>query len=57
MSYTIVWHGSAGVFAYDFDGRELWNKDLGAFTHIWGYAASPVSACPTTRVCISAVPS
>ena len=39
---VIVWHGSAGVFAYDFDGRELWNKDLGAFTHIWGYAASPV---------------
>ena len=39
---VIVWHGSAGVFAYDFEGRELWNKDLGKFTHIWGYAASPV---------------
>jgi outer membrane protein assembly factor BamB len=39
---VIVWHGSAGVFCYDFEGREVWQKDLGKFTHIWGYAASPV---------------
>ncbi|MDH3585025.1 MAG: PQQ-binding-like beta-propeller repeat protein, partial [Phycisphaerae bacterium] len=37
-----VWHGSAGAFAYDFSGRELWRRDLGTFTHIWGYASSPV---------------
>jgi outer membrane protein assembly factor BamB len=39
---VVVWHGSAGAAAYDLDGRELWRKDLGKFTHIWGYAASPV---------------
>jgi outer membrane protein assembly factor BamB len=39
---VIAWHGSAGVVAYDFDGKELWHRDLGKFTHIWGYAASPV---------------
>jgi outer membrane protein assembly factor BamB len=39
---VIVWHGSAGVFAYDFDGKPLWKRDLGTFKHIWGYAASPV---------------
>lgn len=37
-----VWHGSAGAAAYDFEGKELWTADLGEFTHIWGYAASPV---------------
>ncbi len=37
-----VWHGSAGAAAYDFDGKQLWHVDLGEFTHIWGYAASPV---------------
>lgn len=39
---VIVWHGSAGVFCYDQDGKELWKKDLGKFDHIWGNAASPV---------------
>lgn len=38
----VVWHGSAGVYAYDMDGKELWRRDLGKFTHIWGYASSPV---------------
>ncbi len=37
-----VWHGSAGFFAYDLDGKELWRKDLGQFEHIWGNASSPV---------------
>jgi len=37
-----VWHGSAGIAAYDFDGQQLWHVDLGAFEHIWGNAASPV---------------
>lgn len=39
---VFAWHGSAGVVAYDFDGRELWRRDLGKFTHIWGNASSPV---------------
>jgi outer membrane protein assembly factor BamB len=39
---VIAFHGSAGVFAYDLDGKELWRRDLGKFHHIWGNAASPV---------------
>lgn len=37
-----IWQGSAGMVAYDFDGRQLWRTDLGLFQHIWGNAASPV---------------
>lgn len=39
---VFVWHGSAGFFAYDLEGNELWRKDLGKFEHIWGYGSSPV---------------
>jgi outer membrane protein assembly factor BamB len=39
---VIVWYGSAGVFCYDLAGRELWRRDLGRQSHVWGYAASPV---------------
>jgi outer membrane protein assembly factor BamB len=39
---VFVWHGSAGIVAYDLDGRQLWHRDLGPFTHIWGNASSPV---------------
>jgi outer membrane protein assembly factor BamB len=39
---VIVSHGSAGVYCYDFDGKELWHRDLGKFIHIWGTAASPI---------------
>lgn len=34
--------GSAGVFAFDLEGRELWRRDLGPQQHQWGHAASPV---------------
>ncbi len=37
-----VSYGSAGMAAYDFDGKEQWRKDLGPFTHLWGNATSPV---------------
>ena len=37
-----AWLGSAGVVAYDFSGKLLWRRDLGAFTHIWGNASTPV---------------
>lgn len=39
---VVVWHGSAGVFCYDFEGKEIWKADLGAVTHIWGYGSSPI---------------
>jgi outer membrane protein assembly factor BamB len=39
---VVVSHGSAGVFCYDLDGKELWKRDLGKCDHIWGNAASPV---------------
>lgn len=39
---VIAWFGSAGVYCYDFDGRELWRRDLGRQAHQWGYASSPV---------------
>lgn len=38
----VVWHSSAGLYCYDFAGKELWNRSLGEFEHIWGYGASPV---------------
>jgi outer membrane protein assembly factor BamB len=39
-----AWHGNAGLFAYNFDGQEIWRRtDLGKYTHQWGAnAASPV---------------
>lgn len=39
---VIVWHGSAGLFAYDLEGKLLWQRELGDFQHIWGNASSPV---------------
>jgi outer membrane protein assembly factor BamB len=34
--------GSAGLLCLDFNGKELWRKDLGPQIHIWGNASSPV---------------
>lgn len=39
---VVVWHGSAGLFCYDYDGDELWSNDLGDVEHEWGYGSSPV---------------
>jgi len=39
---VIVSFASAGVYCYDFNGKELWHRDLGKQDHIWGNAASPV---------------
>jgi len=41
-SRVIVWHGSAGVFCYDLDGKEVWTRVLGEVRHDWGYASSPI---------------
>ena len=40
---VVVWHGSPGVFCYDFDGKELWKKDLGEVRNEWGYAPTGTS--------------
>lgn len=39
-----AWHGNAGIYAYTFEGKEVWRRDLGTdYAHIWGpHAASPV---------------
>jgi outer membrane protein assembly factor BamB len=34
--------GSAGLYAFDFQGRELWHVETGKVDHEWGYASSPV---------------
>ncbi len=39
---VVVWHSSAGLYCYDFKGKELWKRDLGEFKHMWGYGSSPV---------------
>jgi outer membrane protein assembly factor BamB len=33
---------SAGVVAYDFQGKKLWHRDLGAVLHKWGNGSSPI---------------
>lgn len=37
-----VFLGKTGVFAYDHEGEQLWQSDVGDGTHGWGTAASPV---------------
>lgn len=34
--------GSAGLWCFDFEGKEVWHRDLGKQRHIWGNAGSPV---------------
>lgn len=44
-SKIVVFFASAGVFCYDFEGKELWKRtDLGKQHHIWGNGTSPVIA-------------
>jgi outer membrane protein assembly factor BamB len=33
---------SAGVVAYDLDGKQLWQRDLGKLLHKWGNGSSPI---------------
>jgi len=59
----VVWHSSAGLYCYDFEGKELWKRDLGEFKHMWGYGTSPVlnkgkvilNCAPGTRVFITSI--
>lgn len=39
---VIASFGSAGLYCYDFAGKELWKRDLGKMNHVFGNAASPV---------------
>jgi outer membrane protein assembly factor BamB len=41
---VIAWLGSAGLYAWDFAGKELWHVDLGKQDHEWGYGSSPIFA-------------
>jgi len=40
--HVVVSYASAGIHCYDLNGRELWHRELGDQTHIWGNGASPV---------------
>ena len=37
-----TFHGKTGVIAFDHDGKQLWETDVGTNTRDWGSAASPV---------------
>lgn len=37
-----VFYGKSGVYAYDLDGKELWNKSVGTKTYYWGVGLSPI---------------
>src|ERR1043166_7423970 len=39
---VLAWFGSAGLFCFDLNGRELWHRELGKQSHIWGYGSSPI---------------
>ncbi|MBM4073554.1 MAG: serine/threonine protein kinase [Planctomycetes bacterium] len=40
---VVVSFGSAGMYCYDLDGKELWKRtDLGKWAHAFGNASSPV---------------
>jgi outer membrane protein assembly factor BamB len=39
---VVVSHGSAGMYCYDFNGKELWKYDVGKLRHQWGNASSPI---------------
>lgn len=60
---VVVWHDSAGLFCYDFEGKDLWSRDLGEFYHFWGHGGSPVlhdgkvilSCGPGTAVFVTAL--
>lgn len=39
---VVVSYGSAGLAAYDPNGKELWHRELGAIDHVWGNSSSPI---------------
>lgn len=47
---VFVCFGSAGVFAYDFAGKQMWRRDLGKLNHMFGTAVSTVLYGPLCLV-------
>jgi outer membrane protein assembly factor BamB len=39
---VVVFHGSAGLFCYDMEGKKLWSCDFGECFHVWGNGSSPM---------------
>jgi outer membrane protein assembly factor BamB len=39
---VIAWYGSAGIHCYDFEGNEIWNREMPKIDHEWGYGSSPL---------------
>ncbi len=39
---VFAWFASAGVVAYDFKGKQLWQRDLGPVKSRWGNGSSPI---------------
>ncbi len=39
---VVVSFGSAGLFCYDHDGKEIWKRDLDPIDHVWGNSTSPI---------------
>jgi hypothetical protein len=37
-----VFYGRSGVYAYSLTGDELWHRDVGSKTHVWGSSNSPI---------------
>jgi outer membrane protein assembly factor BamB len=40
--HIYVFFGKTGVLAFDLDGKQLWQADVGAGTDKWGTASSPI---------------
>lgn len=40
--HLYVFFGKTGVFKFDFDGKQIWQADVGSRTHGWGCGTSPV---------------
>ncbi len=40
--HVYVFLGKTGVFAFDYDGKQIWRADVGSKLSGWGTAASPV---------------
>src|SRR5262249_59506268 len=41
---VVAFVGTAGLFCYDLDGKQLWHREFGTFTSAtgWGTGASPI---------------
>jgi outer membrane protein assembly factor BamB len=43
-TYVYAFFGDQGMYCYDFQGKQIWSRDLGSFTMLnnWGLGSSPV---------------